>query len=95
MPAVAPTPHEAIRNTIALYCIALDTKQWNILSQEVFTQNVEAVYPFDGKAIHGVEALAKRIEERYVCGPCGACAVLSVIPPRKATLCRGIKGGAV
>jgi len=67
MPPIPPTPHEAIRNTIALYCIALDTKDFDILRQEVFTQGVEAVYPFDGKAIEGVDALAKRIEERYVC----------------------------
>jgi len=57
-------PHEAIRNTIALYCIALDTKQFDLLEQGVFTTDVEAVYPFDGKVIRGVAALAKRIEER-------------------------------
>jgi len=64
MPFIPIPPHEAIRNTIALYCIALDTKQFDLLGDKVFTKDVEAVYPFDGKAINGVDALAKRIEER-------------------------------
>lgn len=32
--------YEAIRNTIALYCIALDTKDFDLLEQ-VFTPDVE------------------------------------------------------
>jgi len=61
---MSTSSHEPIRNTIALYCIALDTKQFDLLRTGVFTKNVKAVYPFDGKAIDGVDALAKRIEER-------------------------------
>lgn len=64
--SAATADYEAIRNTIALYCIALDTKDWRLLRDGVFVRDVEAVYPFNEDAIMGVERLGKRIEERLV-----------------------------
>lgn len=60
-----PSPHDynAIRNTISLYCIALDTKDWNLLNK-VFVKDVVAAYPFNDEPILGVDALSKRIQGR-------------------------------
>lgn len=58
-----PLDYEAIRNTIALYCIALDTKDFELLDK-VFTADVETVYPFGGKR-NGVADIKAAIEKRY------------------------------
>lgn len=55
--------YEAIRNTISLYCIALDTKNFDLLD-EVFTVDVETVYPFGGKRT-GVKDIKDAIHKRY------------------------------
>lgn len=54
----------AIRNTISRYCIALDTKDFDLLEQ-VFIQDVETVYPFKGSIV-GVQAVADAIKNRSV-----------------------------
>lgn len=51
----------AIKNVLSLYCVALDTKDFDLL-QEVFTRDVEAVYPF--AAMHGVNEISYRISKR-------------------------------
>ncbi|EGP88153.1 uncharacterized protein MYCGRDRAFT_39911 [Zymoseptoria tritici IPO323] len=53
--------HDSIRNTLATYCIALDTKDWPLLHQ-VFTPDVDAEYPF--ASLKGVEAVATAVEKR-------------------------------
>lgn len=53
----------AIRNTIARYCIALDTKDFDLLKQ-VFTPDVDSKYPFKG-SIKGVQNVADAIQKRY------------------------------
>lgn len=53
----------AIKNLLSLYCVALDTKDFDLL-HEVFTDHVEASYPFANTI--GVEELALRISRRYV-----------------------------
>lgn len=62
---MAPNPLDyfAIRNTISRYCIALDTKDFDLLKQ-VFTEDVDAVYPFGGQ-IKGVQKVADAIRKRY------------------------------
>jgi hypothetical protein len=57
--------HNAIRNAISLYCIALDNKDWTLL-EKVFDKDVVAVYPFNDEPILGVDALSKRIQQRWV-----------------------------
>lgn len=59
-----PLDYEAIRNTIALYCVALDTKDFDLLDQ-VFTADVETVYPFGGKR-DGVADIKAAINKRCV-----------------------------
>lgn len=59
-----PIDYFAIQNTISQYCIALDTKNWTLLD-DVFVQDVDAKYPFGG-AIKGVQALADKIQDRYL-----------------------------
>lgn len=61
---MAPNPFdfEAIRNTIALYCIALDTKDFQLLDN-VFVPDLEAKYPFGG-GFHDRQALADAIKHR-------------------------------
>lgn len=59
-----PYDYEAIRNTIALYCIALDTKDFDLLDQ-VFTADVETVYPFGGKRT-GVKDIKDAINKRSI-----------------------------
>ena len=55
----------AIKNTLSLYCVALDTKDFDLLN-EVFTPNVEAKYPFPGGEMKGVKAVADAISQRYI-----------------------------
>ncbi|CAK4033252.1 Hypothetical predicted protein [Lecanosticta acicola] len=57
----SPLDYQAIRNTLARYCIALDTKDFTLLHQ-VFTQDVDADYPFSKH--NSVESLATAIENR-------------------------------
>lgn len=54
--------HEAIRNTLARYCVALDKKDFSLL-ETVFVADVDARYPFGG-GIRGVKALADAITKR-------------------------------
>ncbi|KAF2774256.1 hypothetical protein EJ03DRAFT_322849 [Teratosphaeria nubilosa] len=61
MSASAALDYQAIRNTISLYCIALDTKDFSLLHQ-VFTEDVEAVYSI--RTATGVDAIAGAIEKR-------------------------------
>lgn len=56
-------PHEAIRNVLARYCIALDTKDWALLNQ-VFTPDIEASYPLPGGELVGLEPLRNKIKSR-------------------------------
>ncbi|TKA24922.1 hypothetical protein B0A54_17485 [Friedmanniomyces endolithicus] len=54
----------AIQNIIALYCLALDTKDFARL-HHVFTPDVETIYPFGGKR-QGVQSVADAIQKRNV-----------------------------
>lgn len=62
---MAPNPLDyfAIQNTISRYCFALDTKDFDLLNQ-VFTQDVDSVYPFGGQ-IKGVQNVGAAIKKRY------------------------------
>lgn len=53
----------AIKNTLALYCVALDTKDYSLL-EEVFVPDAQAIYPFDGGNMVGVEVIAGVISKR-------------------------------
>lgn len=59
-----PFDYFAIRNVISEYCIALDTKSFKLLTEGVFTEDVEAVYPFF--TVTGAHSVAERIERRFV-----------------------------
>ncbi|KAI0008747.1 hypothetical protein F4779DRAFT_419236 [Xylariaceae sp. FL0662B] len=56
-----PFNYLAIRNTISRYCVALDTKNFDLLKQ-VFTADVEGVYPFG--EMKGVQVVAGTIQKR-------------------------------
>ena len=63
---MAPNPFDyfAIQNTISKYCIALDSKDFNLLG-EVFTEDVDARYPLFNNVgdLNGlIEAIEKRSE---------------------------------
>ena len=64
---MAPNPIDyfAIQNTISRYCIALDTKNFNLL-QSVFSQEVEAKYPLSSHGFKGERELAAAIEKRFI-----------------------------
>ena len=65
---MAPNPFDyfAIQNTIAAYCIALDTKDFDKLL-EIFAPDVEAVFPVLGReTIRDARMLASTIEKRYL-----------------------------
>jgi len=53
----------AIQNTIARYCLALDSKNFDLLKQ-VFTDDVDTVYPFGGQR-KGVQVIIDAINKRY------------------------------
>lgn len=55
----------AIKNTLALYCVALDTKDFSLLD-EVFVPDAVTIYPFDGGNMQGVDQIAAVISKRYV-----------------------------
>ncbi|KAK5117901.1 hypothetical protein LTR85_008675 [Meristemomyces frigidus] len=57
-----PLDYFAIQNTISRYCFALDTQDWELLKQ-VFTEDVDSVYPFGG-SIKGVQNVAAAIKKR-------------------------------
>lgn len=65
VPTMAPNPldYVTIQNTLSRYCIALDTKDFNLLKQ-VFTEDCDTVYPFGGQ-IKGVQKVADAISNRY------------------------------
>ena len=65
MSVINPINYFAIQNTIARYSIALDTKDFDLFS-EVFTEDVEAKYPFGPNQgqIKGSELLANAIKTR-------------------------------
>lgn len=54
--------YEAIRNTISWYCIALDSKNFEMLN-DVFTKDVNAKYPF-GDGFDDCTVLADAIRKR-------------------------------
>ncbi|RYO77889.1 hypothetical protein DL766_006310 [Monosporascus sp. MC13-8B] len=56
-----PIDYFAIKNTLSLYCIALDTKDFRLLEQ-VFAEDVDAKYPF--AAMKGVRDVADAIQKR-------------------------------
>ncbi|EMC93616.1 hypothetical protein BAUCODRAFT_75608 [Baudoinia panamericana UAMH 10762] len=62
MAASNPVDYLAIRNTIARYCIALDTKDFGLFDH-VFTQDVDTVYPFF--EVKGMKDVAARIQKRH------------------------------
>lgn len=57
-----------IRNTIARYCIALDSKDFDLLAH-VFTEDVQAKFPF-GDVLTSREAVAAALEKRSVVASC-------------------------
>ena len=59
-----PFDYVEIQNTIARYCVALDTKDFNLL-KDVFTADVSGNYPFNN-GLKGVAAVSKAIQKRYV-----------------------------
>ena len=59
---INPLDYVAIQNTLARYCLALDTKDFDLLKQ-VFTEDVDTFYPFRGP-IKGVENVAAAIKKR-------------------------------
>ena len=59
---INPLDYVAIQNTLARYCLALDGKDFELLKQ-VFTADVDAIYPFGGQ-IKGVEKVAAAIKKR-------------------------------
>jgi len=57
-----PMDYFAIRNTISRYCIALDSKDFDLL-HHVFAADVDAVYPFGGQ-VKGAQKIADAIQKR-------------------------------
>ncbi|KAF2484825.1 hypothetical protein BDY17DRAFT_292448 [Neohortaea acidophila] len=54
----------AIQNTLAKYCMALDSKTFHLLD-DVFTPNVQVRYPIEGfDAAKDLESLIQRLEKR-------------------------------
>ncbi|KAJ4984648.1 hypothetical protein SVAN01_09837 [Stagonosporopsis vannaccii] len=62
MSRVNPLDVLAVKNVIARYCEALDTKDFMLLD-DVFVQDVSADYPFNSD-LQGVKAVAKAIQDR-------------------------------
>lgn len=57
-----PLDYIEIQNTIARYCVALDTKDFDLL-KDVFTVDVSGNYPFNN-GLKGVAAVSKAIQKR-------------------------------
>lgn len=53
----------AVKNTLSLYCVALDTKDFTLF-QEVFTSDADTHYPFPGGDLKGIDAIARAISKR-------------------------------
>jgi hypothetical protein len=64
MSAVNPLDHIAIKNVIARYCQALDTKHFDLL-HKVFMPDVLADYPFNSD-MRGIETISTAIQNRYM-----------------------------
>lgn len=60
-----PVDYLAIKNTIARYCIALDSKDWQLLKTSVFHPDIQGDFPFDHD-MRGADALLQRIQGRLV-----------------------------
>ena len=60
---INPLDYISIQNTIARYCLALDSKDFDLLKQ-VFTEDVDAIYPFRNQQIKGVQNVADAIKKR-------------------------------
>jgi hypothetical protein len=58
-----PHDHFAIQKILADYCFALDSKDFEGLS-EVFTEDIDAKYPFPGGEVQGIEAISEAIQGR-------------------------------
>lgn len=63
MTLASPSDHESIRNTIALYCIALDQKDWKLL-EETFTPDAKFEYPEPLGCFQGVSALQEKVASK-------------------------------
>ena len=61
--ATNPIDYIAIKNVLALYCFALDTKNLTLLS-EVLTPDIDAQYPFPGGDMQGLDAVISVISKR-------------------------------
>lgn len=59
-----PSDLLSIRNTLARYCVALDTKDFSLLD-DVFLPSVRASYPFR-PTMDNVDAVKEAIKGRYV-----------------------------
>lgn len=68
IPSMSIKPNQfdrfAIQHTLARYCFALDNKDFDLL-KEVFTAEVDTVYPFKG-TIKGVNNVADAIKKRLI-----------------------------
>jgi len=53
----------AIQNVLSLYCVAVDSKSYNLL-EEVFTDDVVAEYEFS--SLRGVDEVVRSIASRLV-----------------------------
>jgi len=53
----------AVTNTLSLYCVALDTKDFGLLD-EVFVPDALASYPFDGGNLSGLGTIVSVISKR-------------------------------
>ncbi|KAL9085456.1 MAG: hypothetical protein Q9165_007606 [Trypethelium subeluteriae] len=61
--APSAADYEAIRNTVARYCFAIDDKDWSSLSS-IFTLDADAEYPFPGGSLKGVKTMKDTIRKR-------------------------------
>lgn len=59
-----PIDYFAIQNTLSRYCIALDTKDFDLL-EDVFTEDAAADYPFNDN-LKGPRQIAAAIQKRYI-----------------------------
>lgn len=60
----------AIQNTLAKYCMALDSKTFHLLD-DVFTPDVQVRYPIEGfDAAKDLESLIQRLEKRCAISTC-------------------------
>lgn len=62
--SINPHDHIAIQNVISRYCVALDTKIFDLLDK-VFVPDVVADYPFN-QDMRGVDTVRNAIQNRFV-----------------------------